>query len=76
MFDEESMPAWLKEKLKEQPVKEEEEVVVPTPTMMFPRAIDTSQPPPASALLVPGLNVVPPFLGPVPRYSTIHVRYS
>lgn len=70
MFDEESVPMWLKEKLKEQPVKEDEEAVVPAGPMMFgaPPAIDTSQPPPATTL-IPGLPVVPPFpMGPVPRY--------
>lgn len=70
MFDEETMPVWLKEKLKEQPVKEEgAEVAVPAGPMMFgvPPAIDTSQPPPAAAL-ISGLPVVPPFpMAPVPR---------
>lgn len=76
MFDEETMPAWLKEKLKEQPVKEEGEVAVQAGPMIFgvPPSIDTSQPPPATTL-ISGLPVVPPFpMAPVPRYMQ-HALY-
>uniref|UniRef100_A0A336K4H0 CSON015316 protein n=1 Tax=Culicoides sonorensis TaxID=179676 RepID=A0A336K4H0_CULSO len=76
MFDEETMPTWLKEKLKEKPIKVEEEAVVQTNSLIFgaPPTIDTSQPPPTAALL-PGLPVVPPFpMGAVPSVNIILIQ--
>ncbi|XP_063695560.1 SR-related and CTD-associated factor 4 isoform X2 [Culicoides brevitarsis] len=67
MFDEETMPSWLKDKLKEQPAKEEGEMAMPPNPLMFgvPPAIDTSQPPPAPALMIPNFPMTP-----VPRLIT------
>lgn len=70
MFDEETLPNWMKEKLKQKPIKKEDEQPVPVPVGMVFTAppIDTSQPPPSAAPILASVPVVPPFpLGPVPR---------
>jgi RNA-binding protein 16 len=57
MFDEDTMPAWVKEKLKQpqnQPVAIKDALMIP---QFFAQSIDTSQPPPNSSLL----PTMPPF---------------
>lgn len=57
MFDEDTMPAWVKEKLKQpqnQPSVNKDALMIP---QFFAQPIDTSQPPPNSALL----PTMPPF---------------
>jgi RNA-binding protein 16 len=57
MFDEDTMPAWVKEKLKQpqnQPSANKDQMMIP---QFFAQSIDTSQPPPNSSLL----PTLPPF---------------
>lgn len=75
MFDEDSMPTWLKEKLKSSAQKKE--VIPMDPNQMFQmnmaNRVDTTQPPPItpSGQIMPGMPMVPPFtMGPVPRLMT------
>lgn len=69
MFDEDSMPSWLKEKLKSSAQKKD--VMPMNPGQIFqmnmPGRVDTTQPPP-SGQMMPGMPMVPPFaMGPVTR---------
>ncbi|XP_037025420.1 SR-related and CTD-associated factor 4 isoform X2 [Bradysia coprophila] len=72
MFDEDSMPAWLKEKLKSSAQKKDP-LLPMDPSQMFQMnmtgRVDTTQPPP-SGQMIPGMQMVPPFMGPVPRLMT------
>jgi RNA-binding protein 16 len=57
MYDEDTMPVWVKEKLKQpqvQPVVNKDGLLLP---QFFPQSIDTSQPPPNASLL----PTMPPF---------------
>ncbi|CRK97577.1 CLUMA_CG010963, isoform A [Clunio marinus] len=57
MYDEDTMPAWVKEKLKQpqiQPTVNKDGMMIP---QFFAQSIDTSQPPPNSSLL----PTMPPF---------------
>lgn len=71
MFDEDSMPTWLKEKMKSSTQKKD--VMPMDPGQMFQMnmtgRVDTTQPPP-SGQIMPGMPMVPPFMGPVPRLMT------
>lgn len=72
MFDEDSMPNWLKEKLKSSAQKKD--VMPIDPGQLFQMnmtgRVDTTQPPP-SGQMMPGMAMVPPFtMGPVPRLMT------
>lgn len=69
MFDEDSMPDWLKEKLKASNQKKHPLIT----NAMYPMGemtagLDTTQPPPGAANIMQNVSIVPPFpMGPVPR---------
>lgn len=71
MFDEDSMPTWLKEKQKSSAQKKD--LMPIDPGQMFQLnmtgRVDTTQPPP-SGQMMPGMPMVPPFMGHVPRLMT------
>lgn len=65
MFDEDSMPVWLKEKLKSSSQKKDP-LLPMDPGQMF----QMNQPPPTGPM-IPGMQMVPPMMmGPVPRLMT------
>lgn len=71
MFDEDSMPTWLKEKLKSS--NQKKDLMPMDPNQMFGQInmtgrVDTTQPPPGQ--MMSGMSMVPPFMGPVPRLMT------
>lgn len=72
MFDEDTMPQWLKDKLKNQSQKkdstEANPAVAQVPNMaMF--GMDTTQPPPTQQMMPNVSQMVPPFpMGPMPRF--------
>lgn len=70
MFDEDSMPGWLKEKIKSANQKKEQATLL-TPNPMFGdlgTALDTTQPPPTGPPLMQNVPLVPQFpMGPMPR---------
>ncbi|KAJ6648579.1 SR-related and CTD-associated factor 8, partial [Pseudolycoriella hygida] len=72
MFDEDSMPTWLKEKLKSSPQKKD--LMSMDPGQLFQMnmtgRVDTTQPPPGGQMM-PGMPIVSPFpMGHVPRLMT------
>ncbi len=71
MFDEDSMPTWLKEKLKS--AAQKKDLIPMDPGQMFQLnmtgRVDTTQPPPSGQMMT-GIQMVPPFMGPVPRLMT------
>lgn len=75
MFDEDSLPEWLKEKLKSASQKKEQ-LKHPNTNNMFPMTdittVDTTQPPPGAPpqQLLPGVPMVASFMGQVPRIMT------
>lgn len=77
MFDEDSMPVWLKEKLKNQSQKKDNSdntnaTVNPVPNMpMF--GMDTTQPPPTQQMMANVSQMVPPFPMAPPMSTWIRV---
>lgn len=72
MLDEDSMPSWLKEKLKSSAQKKD--ILPMDPGQIFGQLnmtgrVDTTQPPPGGQMM-PGMPMVPPFMGAVPRLMT------
>lgn len=55
MYDEDTMPVWVKEKLKQPPAAQAKDAILMP--QFFAQPIDTSQPPPSSSLL----PTMPPF---------------
>lgn len=65
MFDEDSMPTWLKEKIKTSNQKKDQLLMPSAP--MYSGQLDTTQPPP-NPQMMQNVSMVNPFgMGPVPR---------
>lgn len=76
MFDEESIPLWLKEKLKNQAQKKDnpEPVVAANPVPTIPMySMDTTQPPPSQPMMANVPQMVPPFPMAPPMSGWIRV---
>ena len=70
MFDEDSMPGWLKEKIKNANTKKEPQIPTMFPNQMpGGTGVDITQPPPnGPQQMMQNVSMVPPFaMGPVPR---------
>lgn len=69
MFDEDSIPQWMKEKQKEAMLMKEKNNLEHLPKVIVGLpGVDISQPPPSGPML-PGVPMVPPFpMGHVPRF--------
>lgn len=72
MFDEDTMPPWLKEKLKNQSQKKDTadtNTAANQVTNIAMFGMDTTQPPPTQQMMANVPQMVPPFpMGPVPRF--------
>lgn len=68
MFDEDSMPDWMKDKLNQKKDVKDKALTGGIFGIEGLPSVDTSQPPPNAGAMMPGVPMVPPFsIGPVPR---------